>query len=148
MRTAATDTRKVRTFGHGDLVADLMAELSRVQIAQRIATARKQAGLDQRELADVMRVHWRTVQDWESVKKQATPWDRLDELASVTGVTKDWLLHGERGEVVPDGELLARRLEALEAAVTESVALTRRALELLEADERAGEEHRARARGR
>lgn len=126
----ATKLRNVHTFRGGDYVASLMAELSRAAIAQRIATARKQAGLDQRELADLMRVHWRTVQDWESVKKQATPWDRLDELAQVTGVTKDWLLHGERENEV-DAAQLAHRLEALEGEVTEAVSLIREALELL-----------------
>lgn len=131
MNTAATDTRKVRTLPGGDMVASLMAELSRVGIAQRIAVARKQAGLDQHELADVLGVHWRTVQDWESVKKQTTPWDRLDEVAAVTGVTKDWLLHGERGEVVPDAATLARRLEALEAAVAESADRTAASLEAI-----------------
>ena len=81
----ATTSRKVHTFRGGEYVAALMAELSRAAIAQRIARARKQSGLTQNELADLMHVHYRTVQDWESPKKDATPWDRLDELAAVTG---------------------------------------------------------------
>lgn len=113
----ATTSRKVHTFRGGEYVAALMAELSRAAIAQRIATARKQAGLDQPELADLMHVHFRTIQDWESPKKQATPWDRLDELAAVTDVTKDWLLHGERVEVVADAPSILLRLAKLEETV-------------------------------
>ena len=113
----ATETPKLRTFHAGDLVATLMAELSRVGIAQRIATARKQAGLDQHELADLMHVHWRTVQNWESQKKHGTPWDRLDEIAAATGVTRNWLLHGEDEAAVPDAQSILRRLEELELTV-------------------------------
>lgn len=43
--SVATGSRKLRTFRGGEYVANLMAELSRAGIAQRIATARKQAGL-------------------------------------------------------------------------------------------------------
>lgn len=131
MEAVATDARKVRTFRGGDLVADLMAELSRVGIAQRIASARKQAGLNQRELADVMGVHWRTVQDWESPRKETTPWDRLDELGAVMDVTKDWLLHGDR-DVVPDAGGLAHRLESLEAMVSASAEHAARSLAAIE----------------
>lgn len=113
----ATISRKVHTFRGGEYVAALMAELSRAAIAQRIATARKRAGLNQHELADLMHVHYRTVQDWESVKKEATPWDRLDELAAVTGISRNWLLHGEDEAGVPDAESLARRLAELEGLV-------------------------------
>lgn len=113
----ATTSRKVHTFRGGEYVAALMAELSRAAIAQRIAKARKQAGLNQNELADLMHVHYRTVQDWESVKKEATPWDRLDELAAITDVTKEWLLHGERAEAVADAPSILRRLELLEETV-------------------------------
>lgn len=127
----ATTSPKVRTFRGGEYVAALMAELSRAAIAQRIATARKQAGLDQPELADLMHVHYRTVQDWESVKKQATPWDRLDEIAAVTGITKEWILHGERAEGAADAPSILRRLEVLEATVAraDDVALAFQALE-------------------
>lgn len=127
----ATTYRKVHTFSGGAYVAALMAELSRAGIAQRIATARDQAGLTQNELADAMHVHYRTVQDWESPKKQATPFDRLDELAAVTGVTKVWILHGEDAAAVPDAESLALRLTSLEGLVERTRADVGEALELL-----------------
>lgn len=131
--SVATTSRKVHTFRGGEYVAALMAELSRAAIAQRIATARKQAGLDQPELADLMHVHFRTIQDWESPKKQATPWDRLDELAAVTDVSKEWLLHGERAEVVADAPSILRRLGELADLVADLNKLNRQALEALAA---------------
>ena len=93
--TAATKTRKLVTFRGGDYVADLMAELSRAAICDRIGEAREQSGLTQVEFAELLHVHWRTVQNWESRKKPNVPWDRLDEIAKATDVTRDWLLHGD-----------------------------------------------------
>lgn len=72
-----------------------MAELDRVEIARRIAQARKAAGLTQPELADILQVHFRTLQTWERGKKPVVPFDRLDEIAKATGATKEWLLHGD-----------------------------------------------------
>ena len=127
----ATISSKVHTFRGGEYVAALMAELSRAGIAQRIAAAREQAGLTQPELAELMHVHYRTVQDWESTKKQATPWDRLDEIAAVTDVKKEWILHGERQGEEPGGPTLARRLGDLEALVEQTREDVGEALELL-----------------
>lgn len=127
----ATTSRKVHTFSGGEYVAALMAELSRAAIAQRIRTAREEAGYTQPELADVMNVHYRTVQDWESPKKQATPFDRLDELAAVTGVTKVWLLHGEDAAEAGDVRTLAHRLREVEDLVEQTREDVGEALELL-----------------
>jgi hypothetical protein len=73
-----------------------MAELDRVLIASRIKHAREKAGLTQSELGDALAppVHWRTVQTWESAKDRRVPWGRLDQIATVTDTTKEWLLHG------------------------------------------------------
>lgn len=111
--SAATTPRNVRTFRGGEYVANLMAELSRVAIAARVGQARDEAGLKQTELADLLHVHWRTVQNWESQTNPIVAWDRLGEIATVTGKTKEWLIHGDPPEQ-PD---LARRLEALEERV-------------------------------
>jgi DNA-binding transcriptional regulator YiaG len=64
--SAATKKRNVRTFRGGEYVANLMAKLSHVGIAQRVKKAREEAGLKQTELADLLQVHWRTIQNWES----------------------------------------------------------------------------------
>lgn len=84
-------------------------------------------------LADVMQVHWRTIEDWENPKHANVPWDRMEELSGVLNVQKMWLLHGEPEVEADELASIALRLEALEAAVTESLGLTRRALELLAA---------------
>jgi transcriptional regulator with XRE-family HTH domain len=83
-----------------------MGELDRAAICARIQQAREEAGLTQPELADLLHVHWRTVQTWESVKQPRVPWDRLDEIARATDKTKDWLLQGD--ERAPSDDRLAR----------------------------------------
>ena len=109
-----------------------MAELDRAAISLRIAEARdKRAGLTQPEIAEILSVHWRTIQDWESPKNSTVPWDRLGEIAEATGVTKEWLLHGEREPTSRDGGELAERLEALEAGQVRNEELLRELLRRL-----------------
>lgn len=125
MQTAATNSRKVRTFRGGEYVANLMAELSRAGIHERIQQARVEAGLSQEELADLLKTHTRSVQNWESKtpskpgKKLIVPWDRLDEIATATGRSKHWLLHG-REELEGGSEQLSSLVLRLEA-VSEKV---------------------------
>lgn len=111
-----TEHRERTTFDSASYLATLMAELDRAEISNRIRLARKQAGFRNRQmLADVMQVHWRTIEDWENPKHANVPWDRMEELSGVLNVSKMWLLHGEPevGEASVDS--LAARLEALEA---------------------------------
>jgi transcriptional regulator with XRE-family HTH domain len=91
----ATKTRNLRTFRSAPYLHELMAELDRAAISSRIGRARTEAGLSQPELAELLSVHWRTVQGWESLKIDRVPWDRLDEIARATGRTREWLLHGD-----------------------------------------------------
>lgn len=102
-----------------------MAELDRVLIASRIQRARDEAGLTQTELGDALNppVHWRTVQTWESAKDKRVPWGRLDEIAALTGTTKEWLLHGDAA-TERDEELLVR-LDRLDSTVAEMAELLR-----------------------
>lgn len=83
-----------------------MNELDRAAISARLKEARERSGLTQSEMADILHVHERSVQDYESVNKTTVPFDRLDEWATATGVTKAWLLQGD--EIVDAGERLAR----------------------------------------
>jgi transcriptional regulator with XRE-family HTH domain len=134
MITETTIGRDSRSFRGGDYVVSLMAELDRAEISKRIRAARKVAGFrNRRDLADVMQVHWRTIEDWENPKHQNVPYDRMEELALVLHTTKWWLLHGEEAERVMGVGDLQARLEALEVQVSESIGLTREALELLHA---------------
>lgn len=104
----------MRTFRGGEYVANLMAELNRAAIARRVAQAREQSGLKQTELADLLHVHWRTVQNWESQAKPVVAWERMDEIARATGVEKEWLIQGDP----PEHRDLAARLDSLEAKMT------------------------------
>lgn len=100
-----------------------MAELDRAAICARIQQVREEAGLTQPELGEALEppVHWRTIQTWESVKQPRVPWDRLDEIARVTGTTKDWLLHGDTATA--QDEDVAARLERLEQTLERIEAL-------------------------
>lgn len=115
MKSVATriHTSRTVTFRGGEYVASLMAELSRVGIAQRIQQARQQAGLTQQELADALHVHRNTVQNWESQKKPITPWDQLGEIANWTQVSRDWLIHGDHQEADPRDALRVRVVDSL-----------------------------------
>lgn len=73
-----------------------VAELERAAIAARIKQARKEAGLSQPEMAEAIGVIPRTYQNYESVKDPRTPWGLMNEIATVTGKTTEWLIHGDR----------------------------------------------------
>lgn len=112
-------------------MARLMAELDRAEIARRLQTSRKKAGFTQQEIADTMRVHVRTVQDWESPAKEAIPFDRLDEWAQLTSASKPWLLHGD--DLIEAGDRLEAIEDRLEALVAGQAALATAQAEVLEA---------------
>lgn len=94
-----------------------MGELDRAAICARIAQAREEAGLTQVELGEALAppVHFRTIQTWESLRQPRVPWDRLDDIARVTGTTRDRILHGEAEEpaLAPDVEARLARIERL-----------------------------------
>lgn len=117
--SGTTEHRERTTFDSASYLATLMAELDRAEISNRIRSARKQAGFRNRQmLADVMQVHWRTIEDWENPKHANVPWDRMEELSGVLNVSKMWLLHGEpEGSEASVGSL-ADRLESLEVLTT------------------------------
>lgn len=93
MTTKQTDTRR---FRGGDYVARLMAELEEAAISERLQHARKQAGLTQQQMADLLQVHKRSVEDYESkLPDKPVPYDRINEWARLTKTTPEWLLHGD-----------------------------------------------------
>jgi transcriptional regulator with XRE-family HTH domain len=59
-------------------------------LGERIALARRRAGLTQKELADILEVATKTVQAWERGKSD--PYRRLGDLERLLGVNRDWLL--------------------------------------------------------
>lgn len=65
-------------------------------LAQRIAQARRDAGLTKGQLAEKLKVSRASVGNWEKTQGKAmTPRDdNLEAIAKHTGVSKNWLLTG------------------------------------------------------
>ena len=115
-KLSATDVRTLQTL----LLASVFEQGS---IGRRIAQARREAGLTQDELSDLVGVSMRTIQNWEGGDTSA--YRHMRQIAEVTGRSLKWLLHGEddessdddrltllQGEVSEIREMLARVLEA------------------------------------
>ena len=102
-------------------LARLLEEMDRAAISTRLKASREEAGVTQEEMAEILKVHVRSIQDYERPSLKTVPFDRLDEWAAATGTTKTWLLQG-------DSAVESDRLAELESRL-ESVA---GALELLE----------------
>lgn len=116
------------------IASSMVSGIDRSAISARIAEARLQAGFTQAELADVMDVHYRTVQNWETASR-GVPFERLEELADVLGVSRRWLLHGDELDDERVGELerqLAELRLELETAQREARAAAALQLEQLE----------------
>lgn len=105
-----------------------MAELESAAISDRLQAARTRAGLTQQEMADLLQVHKRTVEDWESPRKKNVPYERMGEWADLTHVTVAWLLHGDEETATPE------QIQNLEARLERVEGLALRILELLQAD--------------
>jgi transcriptional regulator with XRE-family HTH domain len=73
-------------------VRDLVAELEARDISARIQRARKEAGLTQEQLADLLEVIPRSVQNYESGR---VPWNKINAIGKITGKSPEWLLHGD-----------------------------------------------------
>lgn len=108
-----------------------MAELERVEIARRIRQARKEAGLSQPEMADAVGVIERTYQNYESEKAPRTPWGLMNQIATVTGRSTAWLIHGTDSPADDGLADIRVRLERIEQALAE----VRRAVALAEPDD-------------
>lgn len=80
-----TRSPKLRTFLE-------MEEAERRAISGRIAQARKEAGLTQAQLAELLGLHKRTIENYEAGR---IPWEHLQEIAKLTGRTREWILRGD-----------------------------------------------------
>ena len=112
-----TSPKSATSFTRVAYLAELMAELNRAEIKRRLQESRKVAGLTQKQMSDILHTHERTVQDYESLKKEVIPFEHLDKWADVTATTTTWLLQGD--EVVTSEE----RLDRLETQVGRAVEL-------------------------
>lgn len=96
-------------------------EIDLKEVGRRIAHARKFAGLRQADLAAEVGLVTRAIQNFEGGVRM--PWKHLDRIASATGRSKAWLVHGDvtsvSGAVADDLSAILRRLESIERAVKE-----------------------------
>jgi DNA-binding transcriptional regulator YiaG len=67
----------------------LMDDLQEEAICARIQKARKEAGLNQDEFAELLEVIKRTVQNYESNR---VPWSKMGQISEITGKSTRWLL--------------------------------------------------------
>lgn len=78
-----------------------------LEVAARIVSARKEEGLTQVELAELIGVSNRSMQGYENA--EVIPYRKMKDLARVLNRPVEWLLHGDDA-VTPADE----RLEAIE----------------------------------
>lgn len=74
------------------------------QIGQRIITARKELGMSQVELSELVDCSERSMQAYES--GQVLPYRKLRELAAALNRTTHWILHGQDPNQTADAELV------------------------------------------
>lgn len=125
-KLSATEIRNLRTL----LLADVFDQGA---IGERIAKAREEAGLRQEDLAELVGVATRTIQNYEA--GSTTAYRKINRISEVTGRSVEWILHGEKQEQ-PDlaGQGLALvldRLEALEGKLEEQALETVRSVDAL-----------------
>jgi transcriptional regulator with XRE-family HTH domain len=89
-------------------------------IGWRIARARKERGLTQEELAELIGVSPRSIQGYEAGK--VVPYRRLAQLAEVTNRELGWILQGDPAEpaTVADPVVLERLVTAVEEVSAEA----------------------------
>lgn len=100
-RLAATNLRTLRTFL-------LMRQFAGAEIGARIQEARKVAGLTQEQLADLLGLSKRSLQDYES--GTTIPFKHLFAIGKVTQRPPDWFLHGDEDRPGEDREELMQDL--------------------------------------
>ena len=94
-----------------------MADLDARAVGERIALARHEAGLHQKELAERIGVIPRSVQNYEAGR---IPWRYLGAIAETTGKTKEWLLYGDTAGA--GSATVEQRLDRVEGLIEEILA--------------------------
>jgi transcriptional regulator with XRE-family HTH domain len=108
-KLSATDARNLRTL----LLLEVFAP---EELGHRIKTAREQAGLTQDDLADVIGLSMRQVQNLEAGVSK--PFKHVKQIAEATGKSVEWLLHGEPAPQ-PDADRLREIIAEEIADVTQ-----------------------------
>lgn len=102
-KASATKLREFRTFL-------LVQQFAQKEIGARIAQARKEqgAGMTQEQLAELLNVSSRSVQDYEA--GLTIPWKHFQRLEEIFKTPMSWFLHGEE-PASKENELAALREE-------------------------------------
>lgn len=88
-----------KSFGVAHSVRNI-AELEHSRIAARIKQARKEKGLTQEQMAQLLDVRQRTYQNYESASQPRIPWDRMNDIERITKKKVEWLLHGDSPDLM------------------------------------------------
>ena len=108
------------------------------EIGRRIQLARKETGgMTQLQLADLLNVTGRSVQDYERGK--TVPWKHFERLEEITGRPLRWFLHGDESpvHVARDlGDVTARQHDAIMSRLDELREAQRVIMSRLEAMDR------------
>lgn len=118
---SATNARNLRTLL-------LLNVFEPEEIGGRIKQARERAGLRQEDLADLIEVSNRTVQNYEA--GETKPFAKLKAVAAATGVTVEWLLHGDPEQ--PAAQASSTEIAGLRAEIAEIRELVERVLDRLD----------------
>lgn len=98
-----------------------MQQFAAQEIGARIAQARHEAdGMTQEQLAELLNVSTRSVQDYES--GVTMPWKHFRLLETIFKRQMGWFLYGDPTEEEPDGELV-ERLDRIERLALRAIAL-------------------------
>lgn len=98
-------------------------------IGRRLAQARREAGLTQEELAELVGVTTRSVQGYEA--GSVVPYRHLRQLEAATNKPTGWLLYGDDGPSPPVGDVV-ERLAHLVEQIAEDAERIAQAVERLE----------------
>ena len=80
-------------------------------VGGRIIAKRKEMGMTQKELAELIHVHERSMLSYEL--NDVIPYRKIQDIADVLNVSPAWLLHGEKAREEP-AEILPVLREILE----------------------------------
>lgn len=86
------------------------------EVGARIAEARRQLGIDQKEFAELVHVSDKAVSLWE--RGQTSPHRHIDDIAAVLGRDKMWFWDGDTPEVAIT-QLLEKQTQLLQRVLDE-----------------------------
>lgn len=92
----------------------------REQIALRLRSARKAAGLSQAEVANRLRVHRPTISEMEAGRRRVSA-DELAHLAEIYGAPIEWFTSGVHVEAEPEDERLTLAIQLLKGLKDEDL---------------------------